>query len=76
MYDPEGVDVWSLGVTVYAMLAAQLPFEATDPEERKKNILNFKYSLEPPFSSKAQKLFASIFVDAKYRPRLADLKNS
>ncbi len=45
MYDPEGVDVWSLGVTVYAMLAAQLPFEAIDPEERKKNIINFKYSL-------------------------------
>jgi serine/threonine-protein kinase SIK3 len=26
-YDPELVDVWCLGVTLYAMLGAQLPFE-------------------------------------------------
>ena len=26
-YDPELVDVWCLGVTLYAMLAAKLPFE-------------------------------------------------
>jgi hypothetical protein len=58
------------------MLAAELPFEGEDFEQRKKNILAFKYRHQPSFSAKAQKLFASIFVDAKYRPRLADLLTS
>lgn len=30
-YDAELVDVWCLGVTLYAMLAAQLPFEGDTP---------------------------------------------
>ena len=40
------------------------------------NIVNFKYTIQPSLSNKAQKLIASIFVDAKHRPRLLDLKNS
>ncbi len=63
-------------MTLYAMLAAELPFEGEDIEERRKNILSLRYRVQPTFSSKVQKLFASIFVDAKYRPRLSDLLSS
>jgi len=55
---------------LYAMLAAQLPFEGDSSEKRKSNILNCKY-LSPAFLSiKAQKLFSTIFVDSKYRAKL------
>ena len=30
-YDAELADVWCLGVTLYAMLAAKLPFDAETP---------------------------------------------
>ena len=75
-YDPELADVWSLGVTLYAMLTASLPFEADSSERKKANILSCRYRQNPLLSSKAQRLFASIFVDAKHRIRLSDLKNS
>ena len=73
-YDPELVDVWSLGVTLYAMLAARLPFEDGPCEKRKSNIINLRYTPQPQLSAKAQKLFAAIFVEARLRPRLEDLQ--
>jgi len=58
------------------MLAAQLPFDGESNEKKKTNIVACKYAIQPNFSNKAQKLIASIFVDAKHRPRLMDLKVS
>lgn len=75
-YDSELVDVWSLGVTLYAMLAARLPFEDGPCEKRKSNILNLRYTPQPQLSARAQKLFAAIFVEARLRPRLEDLQRS
>ena len=75
-YDPELVDVWCLGVTLYATLAAALPFDGATPERRKAAILSCKFRQHPSFSLKAQKLFASIFTDTQYRARLDDLQVS
>jgi|688.fasta_scaffold777219_1 5'-AMP-activated protein kinase catalytic alpha subunit len=75
-YDAELVDVWCLGVTLYAMLAAQLPFEGDTPEKRKANIMAFKFEQKSFFSVKAQNLFSSIFVESKRRAKLWDLKTS
>lgn len=58
------------------MLAAQLPFDGQTNEKRKANIVACKYAHQPSFSNRAQKLIASILVDAKHRPKLIDLKNS
>lgn len=58
------------------MLAAQLPFEGETNEKRKANIIACKYTPQPSFSLRAQRLFASIFVDAKHRPKLWELKAS
>jgi hypothetical protein len=58
------------------MLAAQLPFEGESPEERKGHIASCKYTQQSIFTAKAQKLFAAIFVDAKHRLRLWELRTS
>ena len=75
-YDPELADVWSLGVTLYAMLTATLPFEGESHEMKKANILSCRYYHHHLLSSKAQRLFTTIFVDAKHRAHLNDVKNS
>jgi len=58
------------------MLAAQLPFEGITPDQKKANILTCKFAQLPIFSLKAQKLFSSIFTDAKYRITLQGMQNS
>jgi serine/threonine protein kinase len=42
-YNAELMDVWSLGVTLYTMLAAEMPFEG-DQEKRKARIIACKWT--------------------------------
>lgn len=42
-YDPKMIDVWCLGITLYAMLRAQLPFYDDDPQEQKNRIKNYSF---------------------------------
>jgi hypothetical protein len=58
------------------MLTASLPFESENNERRKIKILSCRFNSHPALSAMAQRLFSSIFVDAKVRARLADLRKS
>jgi serine/threonine protein kinase len=72
-YNAELMDVWSLGVTLYTMLAAEMPFEG-DQEKRKARIVACKWTPKCFFSPRAQRLLSSIFVLPQNRIILSDLE--
>lgn len=44
------MDIWCIGVTLYVMLEAALPFEGETDLKRKRNIMELKWH-QPQFSS-------------------------
>jgi serine/threonine protein kinase len=68
--------VWSLGVTLYAMLSAELPFESESSEQRRARIINCKWVAQSCFSSKVTKLISSMLVQSSWRASLAELQSS
>eukprot|EP00826_Nyctotherus_ovalis_P003596 TRINITY_DN10737_c0_g2_i5.p2 TRINITY_DN10737_c0_g2~~TRINITY_DN10737_c0_g2_i5.p2 ORF type:complete len:301 (+),score=72.67 TRINITY_DN10737_c0_g2_i5:398-1300(+) len=67
------VDIWSLGVSMYAMLFGVLPFEAADVNSTYKRIKTNSYSFPEniPASSPAKDLISQIFnLDPAKRPTL------
>ena len=55
------MDVWSLGVTLYTMLAAEMPFEG-EPEKRRARIIACKWTPKSFLTQRVIKLFNCIFV--------------
>ena len=58
-YTGYGVDCWSLGVCLYAMLFGTVPFKANNMQELHAQILKAKYSLKEdkvPLSDDAKSL--------------------
>mmetsp|Transcript_21088 Transcript_21088/g.15112 ORF Transcript_21088/g.15112 Transcript_21088/m.15112 type:complete len:82 (-) Transcript_21088:636-881(-) len=59
-YEGFFVDVWSLGVLLFAMLCGTVPFKASNLEDLHKLILKGEFSFPNELSEDAQKLVKSM----------------
>ena len=59
-YKGFGIDVWSAGVVLYAMLYGTVPFKAHNMNELHSSIINAKYSIKDTISEKAIDLIKHI----------------
>lgn len=61
-YDPLKVDIWSVGVVLFSMLAGYLPFLDSDIEKLYNKILNGKFKFPAWVSEDAQNLISSMLT--------------
>ena len=61
-YDPLTVDIWSTGITLFAMICGYLPFDEESKSVLYKKILSGDYSIPSHVSSSAVDLIRRILV--------------
>eukprot|EP01022_Parablepharisma_sp_SALTPOND_P013441 TRINITY_DN17_c0_g2_i1.p1 TRINITY_DN17_c0_g2~~TRINITY_DN17_c0_g2_i1.p1 ORF type:complete len:912 (+),score=114.75 TRINITY_DN17_c0_g2_i1:1513-4248(+) len=67
-YEGFGVDIWSAGVALYAILYGTVPFKSNDMKSLQKDILKGKYSLKDDISLEARDLLRRMLeLDPKKR---------
>ena len=73
-YSPMKVDVWSLGITLYALLCGYLPFEDPNPIVLYKKIINGDFTIPKFVSGKARDLIRGLLnSDAEARLNLDEV---
>lgn len=73
-YDPIGVDVWSSGITLFAMICGYLPFDEESKSVLYKKILSCDYSIPSHVSGSAVDLIRKILVrNPEKRFTIADI---
>ena len=70
------IDIWSSGITLYAMLCGCLPFDDTSKSKLYQKILSCSYSLPAEVSIEARDLLNKILVrEPEARLRVSDILN-
>lgn len=74
-YDPITVDIWSSGITLFAMICGYLPFDEESKSVLYKKILSCDYAIPSHVSSSAVDLIRKILVrNTQRRYTIADIK--